>query len=482
MTSTDRPMMPPVRLPAEAELARAALAAPLFAHAAALARWAEAGTRVGAGGELYGEALAGAVERLGLTGEEAVEQAAEAWGIAVDAGLVEIEESGEEAMDDDDPADGVVTGGGAVGLLTQGSPGEVLDLWSAACEAVLADAALPDMSELADQLAEGGELDMDEFEWDLEGEADVLDGALTNLYLLTALESGGDPVPLPALAASLVVPEEMDEPTDEVLGEVSDVMMRLDEQFRLLEPIGLVDYQPVDESLVDEEGPLEDEGTDDEDISRYGLVRLTPLGMYAMRERMLDDGVHAPLVGELADKGADVLLDALPRYTDAAAQAEAEAWLTGTAPVDAARELLAAARGDDPRAPVRRLTCQQILSLAGPDAEPALRDVLDDRELGGLARVWLAEHGAADVPQPDEQMVLWLTVDTIAAQLGRPDLVELADLVEGLVAQHTGFFDRAWRIDHPAVGDVLEAMGRLHPDRAVAKQARKAAFKARSRS
>ena len=36
-------------------------------------------------------------------------------------------------------------------------------------------------------------------------------------------------------------------------------------------------------------------------------------------------------------------------------------------------------------------------------------------------------------------------------------------------------------MDHPATADVLEAMGRLHPDKKAAKEARKAAFKARSR-
>ncbi|MGW7552264.1 hypothetical protein ACWGJZ_13565, partial [Streptomyces rimosus] len=106
--------------------------------------------------------------------------------------------------------------------------------------------------------------------------------------------------------------------------------------------------------------------------------------------------------------------------------------------------------------------------------------------LGVLARVWLAEHGATDVPEPSQDMIFWLTVDTIAAQLVAADAAEesaaeLRALVEGLVGQHSGFFETAWRVDHPATADVLEAMGRLHPDRKTAKEARKAAFKARSR-
>ncbi|MGG7613107.1 hypothetical protein ACQ5JZ_27520, partial [Streptomyces sp. ZG43] len=132
--------------------------------------------------------------------------------------------------------------------------------------------------------------------------------------------------------------------------------------------------------------------------------------------------------------------------------------------------------------PLRRLRCQEALSLVGIEAEGALREVLDDPELGGLARVWLAERGAGDVPPPSQDLVFWLTVDTIAAQLAAEgNSEELRALVEGLADQHSGFFDAAWRVEHPATADVLEAMGRLHPDRKVAKVARKAAFKARSR-
>ncbi|MET9292995.1 hypothetical protein [Streptomyces sp. NPDC003077] len=493
--SAERPSLPPVRLHSDAELARDALSAPLLARAARLARWAEGGVPVGTGGELVPERLAAATAHLGLEqDEDGPAYAAEAWQLAVDTGLVEIDETADADADEDLP-DGAPVGTAAPGeelkLLTAGAPQDVLDIWLAGMETVLADAVAPDLADLADQLAEGGELDLDAIDWDPEEEADLLDGILGNLYLLTALsEDPEQNVPLPALAASMIVPDDMDEPTDDVLQEVSDAMMRLDDQFRVLEPIGLVDYTPVDEALIEE---LDEDGEtvraaeplDEEDVARYGMVRLTPLGVYAVRARMLDAGVDAPALGDLADKGADTLLDALPGYPDDLARAEAEQWLAARPPLDAARDLLAAARGTDAGGPLRRLACQQTLGLVGPAAEPALREVLDDSQLGGLARVWLAEQGATDVPEPSQEMIFWLTVDTIAAQLGAAGedgegAAELRELVQGLVDQHNGFFDAVWRTDHPATADVLEAMGRLHPDKKAAKEARKAAFKARS--
>ncbi|MFJ9756366.1 hypothetical protein [Streptomyces sp. NPDC101149] len=470
---SDSSLLPPVRLHSEAELARDALATPLLSRAVRLARWAGPGTRVGAGGELAEDQLPGAAEVLGLTGEDAAALASEAWRVAVDSGLVEI-------VDEDE---GTVTTGEGLALLTSGSPGDVLGVWLDALEAVLADASVPDLDDLVDAMEEGGEIDFSSLDWDPEAEAEFLDGVLANLYLLTVGEEmpGGGRVPLPALAASMIVPDDMTEPTNDVLEHVSDAMMRLDDQFRILEPIGLVEFQPVDEALMADLDEEPAAPVDETDVSRYGMVRLTPLGLYGMRTRLQEAGMSAPAVGELADKGADTLLDGTSAFPPAAAQAETEQWLARREPLAAARELLAAARGVDAGAPLRRLRCQQALSLVGAEAETALREVLDDAELGGLARVWLTEHGAADVPAPPQPMVFWLTIDTLAAQLAAEgNSAELRALVEGLAAQHSGFFATAWRVDHPATAEVLEAMGRLHPDKKVAKEARKAAFKARS--
>jgi hypothetical protein len=467
---SDSSPLPPVRLHPEAELARDALSTPLLSRAARLARWAGPDTRVDAGGGLVDEQLPAAVEALGLSGDDAAADASEAWRVALDAGLVEVV----------DEEEGTVTAGEDLALLTGGSPQDVLAVWLTALETVLADASVPDLDGLVD---EDGEVDLSSLDWDPEAEAEFLDGVLGNLYLLTAGEDtpGGAPVPLPALAASVIVPSDMGEPTNDVLEQVSDAMMRLDDQFRMLEPVGFVAYQPVDEALMADADEEPAAPVDDTDVSRYGMVRLTPLGLYGMRARLLEAGFEAPAVGDLADKGADVLLDGTAEFPPGAAQAETEQWLQRRESLAAARELLAAARGADAGAPLRRLRCQQALSLVGASAEPALREVLDDAELGGLARVWLTENGAVDVPAPSEAMVYWLTIDTVAAQLAAEgNSEELRALVEGLAQQHSGFFAAVWRVDHPATADVLEAMGRLHPDKKVAKEARKAAFKARS--
>jgi hypothetical protein len=497
--------LPPVRLLPADVLARQALAAPLLDRALRLTRWAGPQRRVDATGELLDDELRLAAAELGLTGDEGLADAAEAWGVAVDTGLLvpEIEEEAEESTPPGEAAGHAAPGEAyaQIGPAGEGAdPHDVLDLWLAAVESALADATAPDLGNLPyEEGADGSTVALDGLDWDPEEEAELLDTALVNLYALTALDDGTQggaedgAVPLPVLAASLVVPEEMEQPSDAVLEEVTAVMMRLDDHFRLLAPTGLLEYEPMDESLIEEEDTEDGDGPDGADavgpggldageISRYGLVRLTPLGVHGLRERLIDAGAHAPAVGDLAAATAADLLGALASYPDHAARTEAGLWLSGRKPAEAARELLAASQGDDPEAPGRRLMCQQTLTLLGSEAEPALRDVLDDRRLGGLARVWLTEQGAADVPPPGPDMVFWLTIDTIAAQLAADeDPDELTDLVRDLVSRHEGFFAAAWRVDHPATATVLEAMGRLHPDRGTAKEARKAAFKARSR-
>ncbi|MFF2146034.1 hypothetical protein [Kitasatospora sp. NPDC058190] len=484
-------LVPPVKLPAESELAEQAKAVPMLGYALALARWAAPHRVVDEFGDLVEEDRPAATRLLGLAPaegevpEEAEVEALRAWSLACDLDLVEL---------------GTTTAGEHVAVpgpdlepAEEGDPDTVLELWLTAAGivrelAVEAD-SLPE--EEAETEAEGEDEDgLNEVEEARDAAAELLDEALQVLYETTAFaEPGNETVPLGVLAALLVVPEG-EEPSEELLGDITDVMVALDPMLGDLAELGLLDYHPIDPELFDEEEGEEpavvgEAPLDEEESARFGLVRLTPLGQYGIRQWLLEDGYDAPLVGELAQGDAAELLRGVCESANVLPEEELKVWVAGREPVAAARELLAAARGADGYGPLRRMLSVSALDLLGPGAEPAVREVLDDPELGGAARAWLAAQGASDVPVPDRAMALWTVVDTFAAQLldSGGDAELLRDLITDLPVKGdpAAWFGELWRVDHPYTADVLEAIGELHPDRALAKEARKAAFKARSR-
>ncbi|MEU3567133.1 hypothetical protein AB0E96_01690 [Kitasatospora sp. NPDC036755] len=491
-------LVPPVKLPAERELAEQAKAVPMFGFALALARWAAPHLAVDEFGDLVEADRAPAARLLGLAPaegevpEEAEVEALRAWSLACDLDLVELGTTAE--------GEHVAVPGPDLEPAEQGDPETVLELWLTAAGivrelAVEAD-SVPEEAEgepAAGGEAEGAEEDEDgltEVEEARDEAAELLDEALQVLYETTAFaEPGNETVPLGVLAALLVVPEG-EEPSEELLGDITDVMVALDPMLGDLAELGLLEYRPIDPELFDEEDGEEpavvgEEPLDEEESARFGLVRLTPLGQYGIRQWLLEDGYDAPLVGDLARGDAAELLRGVCESANVLPEEELRVWTADREPVAAARELLAAARGSDGYGPLRRMLCVSALNLLGPDAGPAAREVMDDPELGGAARAWLTAQGATDVPVPDRAMALWTVVDTFAAQLldNGGDAELLRELITDLPVNGdpAGWFGELWRVDHPYTADVLEAIGELHPDRALAKEARKAAFKARSK-
>ncbi|GAB2704721.1 hypothetical protein [Kitasatospora kifunensis] len=505
-------LVPPVRLLPEAELAAAALAVPLIARAVKLARWSapfrpvdELGDLLDADREIAARLL-GLAPAEGEVPEEAVLEAMRVWSLASDLELVLVahDEAGQRSAG---PSRDLAA-------VEQGDPESVLELWLAAAD-VIAELAVeieplddePDAGEQADD--ERAEELLAQYEEVQEQAAELLDEALQVLYEATAFaEPGQETVPLGVLAALLVVPDG-EEPDEEMLGDITDVMVALDPMLADLAEIGLLEYQPIDPELFDEEEEPEaaageresagrettarqggeptaaEQALDEAEAARFGLVKLTPLGQYGVRQWLLDEGYEAPLVGELATGDATALLQGIAEAGNVLPEQEIRVWLADREPLAAARELLVAARGADRTAPLRRMLCQLALGELGEAAEPAAREVLDDPELGGGARAWLVSRGAQDVPAPERAMVLWTTVDTFAAQLldSEGDAELLRELISGMPVTDNpaSFFGELWRVEHPYTAQVLEAVGELHLDRQVAKEARKAAFKARSR-
>ncbi len=224
-------------------------------------------------------------------------------------------------------------------------------------------------------------------------------------------------------------------------------------------------------------------------------VHISPLGVWLLREQLAGDGVTVPLVGELTDAPAGQLLAAVVNYPDGARQAEVAAWIEAAGD-KAARELARHAAGTD------------------DDAERQLAlDALDSLNLDGLAifdqddefEAWAPAAAAVrelllDDPVCRPRAIAWLFARDLdandVAEAGSPEMllevlaVELVtsggDGTAALLAKGRSVPDQVaameslWRIENPHTSPVLDAIGRAHPDKAVAKAARKALFKRNS--
>lgn len=216
-------------------------------------------------------------------------------------------------------------------------------------------------------------------------------------------------------------------------------------------------------------------------VARGGeLTGLTPAAVWGLRELYTELGMDAPIAGDLADTDAMGLIEGLLEGVPSElAEDDIERWLARRTPARAAGELLAAASGAPAVARGIAITIVDRLDAA---AEPAIRVCLEDQELRPHAIHWLSARGLAAPPLTQEEL-LWVSVDMLALAMpaAEDDLDVFAEnlAVSGPPAH---MIEEMWRVDHPDVVDVLELLGRSLTDGTVAKAARKAAFKARSRA
>ena len=147
------------------------------------------------------------------------------------------------------------------------------------------------------------------------------------------------------------------------------------------------------------------------------------------------------------------------------------------APAQAAAELVQAAASGSPGL---RGAAFAVLDRIGEAAIGEVRAALDDPLLRAHASVWLHEHGEEAELRPEDRT--WLLVDLGAGLLEEADPRDVvAELLPDVPADaQAEIVAGLWRVDHPGVTDLLTALSEHHPDPAVARAARKAAFKARS--
>src|SRR5579875_3033381 len=218
----------------------------------------------------------------------------------------------------------------------------------------------------------------------------------------------------------------------------------------------------------------------DTDDEAGGLtVGLSRLGTWGVHGRLRARGWQLPVAGQLAQDRAAVLLAALADYDAEDGEAEIAAWLAERGPGEAATELMDAARQGSPGL---RGAAFAVLDRVGDEAIPAVSQALDDAVLRPHAAVWLRDHGEpAELARGDQE---WLLVDLGAGLLeeAQPEDVVaelLPDLPSGGQAKLVAGL---WEVSHPGLIGLLTALGEHHHDPAVAKAARKAALKARSRA
>lgn len=209
-----------------------------------------------------------------------------------------------------------------------------------------------------------------------------------------------------------------------------------------------------------------------------GTVRLAPLGLWAV-QRMVSRITNAPVVGTLRSSSAAVMLRAAADLPEDVARAEVDAWIDhhGDGSADA---LCVAIREADETG--RGLAFRALLRI-GAHAVDAVAGLADDAELAPFVTVWRVDTLAASAEEMDRSgdPEGWVRLLHAVVELWGPQAAAAVWAIPAAGAPGLeAMLDTAWRVKGERTEDVLAAIGGHHPDKHVAKAARKALFKHRS--
>jgi hypothetical protein len=205
-------------------------------------------------------------------------------------------------------------------------------------------------------------------------------------------------------------------------------------------------------------------------------LQLTPLGLRAVNRSLRAVGIDAPVIGELRGSDATTLCAAIGSYDIEDFETELAEWLAGRTAKDAVGQLVELVRGTDDSG--LRMTALTGLSRIDPEGFDALTYLADEPGIGPIAKVHLINAGRLDERSMSREETLFVLIDTIAAldDVGSEDVVDAL----GPVGSDPAAVEALWRVPHPSTGRVLERIAQHHPNKKIAKAARKALFKVRS--
>jgi hypothetical protein len=222
------------------------------------------------------------------------------------------------------------------------------------------------------------------------------------------------------------------------------------------------------------------------------VARLEPLGVQAVRSKLETDGLFVPVLPPTDKMTADDLVVVFMHGSDDDLSAELASWTDSRGEEQAARELLAFAADGSA---ATRTAAVTIVARLGQATEPAWREALDRTELRCYAKPHLAKLAgldpeSADLPaefQSERADLAWLIADMFGPFSQLDFGKERFPFDFGDLQQVSGFekpdevFEAVARLDHPDAEAVLVMIGKHARDKATAKAARRAAYKASTR-
>ncbi|MFT7838050.1 hypothetical protein Q5530_18090 [Saccharothrix sp. BKS2] len=300
------------------------------------------------------------------------------------------------------------------------------------------------------------------------GEAlpEVAPGLLLGLYT-----AGGTPLPVELLVQDVrnLLSElfDLDFGVGGLLVDFRELMWRrdLDNVLSALETLGAAEETAAAEPWeLDEIAELSGEENPDP-----RLVRLTPLGLWGVRETLSAEGFDAPTTEELAERPLDQVCEALRHAAPELAESVMANWVGVREAAQAAAELAeCCAAGPSPSA---RLLAWSGLSRTGePGVEQARRLRATGGVPGAVATEWLVRHGELAPSAARRHEMILALAENLAARHEHDLLID--ELTRHPLDDQIGFAQALADTDHPDRYDMLATISEHHPDRGAAAAAR----------